>query len=138
IPKKFPTAPQAARQAIIDLKPGKVEQVLRRWFVYRGLSVTGGMLGASMMTGHTSPYIYGMAALDGVISLPLGARTLTRSMLRNPEIADLAWQAVSAKGLDKARVAGKAAASVLAALNAQHVQEKMRLEQQQRDEAGEP
>lgn len=129
--EKVPTRAEAGRKALMNLKPGKMEERMQRYSTFRimlGLEMSAGM---GAMTGHVPAYWVAGGVLAGAMKVPLAIRGATRAVLSTPEVADFVWKAVEHP--HNYQVVGKSAALALQALMAQHIQQKAQQQEQQDD-----
>ena len=120
----LPTGPEAGRNALVNLKPGKIEEAIRRRVSIRTMFATEMILGTSMLMGHPTPYWLAVGGLGLASSMPLFARNVGRWALRDPRIANMVWEGVrNPRAFGAARRAGRVSAEILAAITAQHARE---------------
>ena len=129
--EKVPTRAEAARKALMNAKPSKMEERMQRYSNFRLMLGLEMGLGVGVVTGRIPPYWLAGGAIAGAMKIPLAIRGATRAALTNPAIADLVWQAV--KNPRNYRVVGKSAALIMQATLAQKIHEQQLKEQEQQD-----
>jgi hypothetical protein len=125
---KVPLKSDAARQALLNMKPGRIESYAGRFLAFHTLywglrSMDGLITGAGGLHG-----VIGMAALDALAGGYMGLRATGRAMLKKPELFEKMYQAVSTPAkMGGYQKTGRAIAEVLngvAAINAKTMADK--------------
>ena len=111
---KVPLKGDAARQALLRMKPGRIESYAGRFLAFHTLywglrSMDGLITGAGGMHG-----VIGMAALDALAGGYMGLRATGRAMLKKPELFNAIYKAIDTPGkLGGYQKTGRAIAEVL-------------------------
>jgi hypothetical protein len=120
----------SAKEALMTMKPGRLGGWLQRLTAIRGLFYSSG-IAAGLLAGHVSPSLIGLATMDGVLSLGLGARSLGRSVLRHEGIASIVADiATTDAKLNRAKFLANRTSDLISALARQKAKEKIDKQEQ--------